>query len=226
MNILLAEDEPRVAAFVRKGLTEEGHFVDLAPDGPTALLLAQAGSHDVIILDVVLPGATGLEVTAILRGQGVKTPILMLTAQDARDDIVRGLDAGADDYLTKPFDFAELLARIRALGRRSQPTPAPQVQFGNLVVDRIRHEVRRGTDLVPLTPTEFRLLETLSRTPGQAVSRTELLELVWDMTFDPGTSMIDVHMTNLRRKLEEGGHPRVIVAVRGIGFRLEAPEQP
>lgn len=226
MNILLAEDEPRLAAFIRKGLTEEGHVVDVAPDGPTALSLVHVGTYDVIVLDVILPGLNGFQITSRLRAQGIQTPILMLTARDAREDIVRGLDVGADDYLTKPFDFTELLARLRALGRRTQPLQTQQVRFGDLEVDRFQHEVRRGGERLALTPIEFRLLETLLRTPGRAVPRTELLDRVWGMSFDPGTSLIDVHVTNLRRKLEEGGHPRLIVAVRGVGFKMTLPGQP
>jgi len=223
MHILLAEDEPRLAAFVRKGLVEEGHVVDVAEDGHTALSLGQAGGHDVIIMDVMMPGLNGLQVTAKLRALGIHTPILILTARDSRADVVQGLDVGADDYLAKTFDFSELLARLRALGRRTQPVQTQLMRFGDLDIDRMQHEVRRGGALLPLTPTEFRLLDALLRTPGQVVTRTELLDRVWGMDFDPGTSLIDVHLTNLRKKLEDGDHPRLIVSVRGVGFRMQLP---
>lgn len=223
MHILLAEDEDRLAAFIHKGLTEEGHVVDIAKDGVTALSLAHVGSYDVIVLDVMLPGKNGFQVTGALRSEGHVTPILMLTAKDGPEDVIRGLDVGADDYLTKPFDFGELLARIRALGRRTGTGQSPTLRFADLEVDRMQHSVRRGQHDIDLTPTEFRLLETLMRVPGQVVPRTEILDRVWGMSFDPGTSLIDVHVTNLRRKLESGGGARLIAAVKGVGFRMEEP---
>ncbi len=223
MHILLAEDEGRLAAFIHKGLTEEGHVVDVAGDGVTALSLAHVGSYDVIVLDVMLPGKNGFQVTGALRSEGHVTPILMLTAKDGPEDVIRGLDVGADDYLTKPFDFGELLARIRALGRRTGTGLPPTLRFADLEVDRMQHSVRRGQHDIDLTPTEFRLLETLMRVPGQVVPRTEILDRVWGMSFDPGTSLIDVHVTNLRRKLESGGGARLIAAVKGVGFRMEEP---
>ena len=226
VHILLVEDEPRLAAFVEKGLTEEGHVVDVAADGVTALSLAHVGRYDVIVLDVVLPGKNGLQVAAALRHQGMTTPILMLTARDTRADVIRGLDVGADDYLTKPFDFGELLARVRALGRRQPSLDSATVRFGDLELDRLQHEARRAGRRLDLTPTEFRLLEALMRVPGGVVSRTELLDRVWGMSFDPGTSLIDVHVANLRKKLEAGDHPRIVTAVKGVGFRLTAPDPP
>lgn len=224
MKILVVEDESRVAQFIRKGLQEEGHVVDLATDGVEALALASVTEYDVIILDVMLPGKSGYHVASELRAERNATPILMLTARDSRDDIVHGLDVGADDYLTKPFDFAELLARIRALARRSQPIQENTLRFADIEMDRIQHLVRRGGEPLDLTPTEFNLLEALMRKPGQVVKRTELLDRVWGMSFDPGTSLIDVHMANLRKKLEKGGGSRVISTVRGVGFKLEGPE--
>ena len=223
VHILLVEDEPRLAAFIEKGLTEEGHVVDVAGDGVTALSLAHVGAYDVLVLDVVLPGKNGFEVTATLRAEGHATPILMLTARDAREDVIRGLDVGADDYLTKPFDFRELLARVRSLGRRRPTLEQPAIRFGDLELDRLRHEARLDGRTLDLTPTEFRLLEALMRVPGAVVSRTELLDRVWGMSFDPGTSLIDVHIANLRRKVEASGRPRLIVAVKGVGFRLSQP---
>ncbi|GIW53157.1 MAG: DNA-binding response regulator [Gemmatimonadales bacterium] len=223
MNILLVEDEPRLAAFIKKGLSEEGHVVDVAGDGVTALSLAHVGTYDVIVLDVMLPGKNGFQITAELRAAGNATPILMLTVRDAREDIIRGLDVGADDYLTKPFDFGELLARVRALGRRSQPIQQGVLRFADIELDRLQHEVRRGGELIRLTPTEFRLLEALMLVPGRVVRRTELLDRVWGMGFDPGTGLIDVHVAHLRKKLEAGGRPRVIATVKGVGFRLREP---
>lgn len=224
VKLLLVEDESRVAQFIKKGLREEGHVVDLAADGVEALALASVTDYDVIILDVMLPGKSGFHVASELRAEGKSTAILMLTAKDSRDDIVHGLDVGADDYLTKPFDFGELLARLRALARRSQPVQESLLRFADIEMDRIQHEVRRSGQLVDLTPTEFNLLETLMRKPGQVVKRTELLDRVWGMSFDPGTSLIDVHMANLRKKIEIGGRPRLITTVRGVGFKLEGPE--
>ncbi len=223
MNILLVEDEPRVAGFIKRGLSEEGHVVDVAPDGVTGLSLAHVGTYDVIVLDVLLPGKNGFQVTAELRAEDRLTPILLLTAKDAQEDVIRGLDVGADDYLTKPFDFGELLARIRALGRRTQPIQPHVLRFADIELDRLQHVVRRRGDVVHLTPTEFRLLEALIRVPGQVVQRTELLDRVWGMTFDPGTSLIDVHVANLRKKLEAGERARLISAVKGVGFKLVEP---
>lgn len=223
MHILLAEDESRLAAFIQKGLVEEGHVVDIAGDGIAALSLAHVGNYDVLVLDVMLPGKNGFQVTSALRAEGHTTPILMLTARDGPDDVIRGLDVGADDYLTKPFDFGELLARLRALGRRAASPPSPQLRFGDLVLDRVQHQVRRGERAIELTPTEYRLLEALMRVAGEVVTRTEILDRVWGMSFDPGTSLIDVHLTNLRRKLEAGGEARLIVSVKGVGLRMEEP---
>ena len=205
MRILLVEDEARLAAFVRKGLTEDGHVVDVAGDGETALSLTQAGRYDVIVLDVLLPGKDGIEVTKAVRKEGISAPILMLTARDSRSDVVRGLDAGADDYLTKPFDFGELLARIRALGRRPSPMEGATILLGDLELDRLRRQARRGGRMLALTPTEYGILDVLMQSTGRNVTRAELLERVWGMSFDPGTSLIDVHIANLRKKLESGG---------------------
>lgn len=221
MRILVVEDEARVAEFITKGLSEEGNIVHLAENGVEALALAAVGDYDVIVLDVMLPGKSGFEVASQLRADGDHTPILMLTAKDAREDVVQGLDVGADDYLTKPFDFEELLARLRALTRRSETVQQRLLRFGDVELDRFEHEARRHGRLLDLTPTEFKLLETLMRRPGQVIKRTELLSRVWGMNFDPGTSLVDVHMANLRKKLEKGGKPRLIETVRGVGFKLE-----
>ncbi len=224
LKILVVEDEPRVARFIKKGLLEEGHVVDLAGDGVEGLALASVAEYDVIVLDVMLPGKSGFHVVSQLRAEGKHTPVLILTAKDSHEDIVHGLDVGADDYLTKPFDFAVLLARLRALARRRQPLEPGVLRFADLEIDRLQHEVRRGGDSLSLTPTQFRLLEALMRKPGQVVKRTELLDQVWGMSFDPGTSLIDVHVANLRKKLESHGRSRVINTVKGVGFKLQLPD--
>lgn len=220
MRILIVEDEPRVAGFLRRGLREEGWVVALAATAEAALERAADSVYDVIVLDVVLPGDDGFEVARRLRGRGDRTPILMLTALDAREDVVRGLDLGADDYLTKPFDFDELLARLRALTRRSTGETATILQWDDVVLDRIRREVRRGERALDLTPTEFRVLEIVMEAGGRVVSRGELLERAWGLDFDPGTGVVDVHLANLRAKLEAENHPRILETVRGAGFRL------
>lgn len=221
MKVLIVEDDARVAQFIEKGLVEDGHVVEVAADGLQGLALAAVGEYDVVVLDVMLPAKSGFEVASQLRAEGNPTPILMLTAKDTRDDVVHGLDVGADDYLTKPFDFEEFLARLRALARRSQTVQEAVLRFADVELDRIQHQARRGEVDLDLTPTEFKLLETLLRKPGQVIRRTELLDRVWGMSFDPQTSLVDVHMANLRKKLETGGKPRLIQTVRGVGFKLE-----
>jgi DNA-binding response OmpR family regulator len=223
MRILVVEDDRKVARFIQQGLEEEGHAVDVAGDGEEGGLLAHVNPYDVVVLDIQLPKRNGLQLAAELRREGIATPILMLTARDSTEDVVRGLDAGADDYLTKPFAFEELVARLRALGRRSAAAAAGGVlRFADVEVDRARHRASRGGRELALTPREFRLLAYLLERPDEVVTRIELLEKVWDMSFDPGTNVVDVHVSNLRRKLEEGGGPRVLHTVRGIGFSLRA----
>lgn len=223
MRILLVEDDRKVARFIQQGLEEEGHAVDVAGDGEAGGQLAHVNPYDVMILDIQLPRKNGLQLAAELRREDVATPILMLTARDSTEDLVRGLDSGADDYLTKPFAFDELLARVRALGRRAGvPAPGGVLRCGNVQVDRVRHRASRGARALDLTPREFRLLVHFLERPEQVVPRTELLEKVWDMTFDPGSNVVDVHVSNLRRKLEEGGAPRLLHTVRGVGFVLRA----
>ncbi|MBA2632546.1 MAG: response regulator transcription factor [Chloroflexi bacterium] len=223
MRILLIEDEPRVVAFLERGLREEGHAVDAAGDGDEAMAMASASEYDVIVLDLVLPDRSGFEVASELRATGDRTPILMLTARDAREDVVRGLDLGADDYLTKPFEFEELLARIRALARRGSSGEEAVLHYEDVELDRLRRQAQRAGEEVDLTPTEFRLLEALMRTPDQILSRRELLDRVWGIDFEPGTSLVEVHLANLRRKLESGGRGRIIETIRGRGFRLRSP---
>ena len=223
MRILVVEDDRKVARFIHQGLAEEGHAVDVAGDGEEGALLAHVNPYDVIVLDIQLPKKNGLQLAAELRREGIATPVLMLTARDSTEDVVRGLDAGADDYLTKPFAFEELVARLRALGRRAAATPAGGVlRFADVELDRARHRASRGGREMALTPREFRLLAYFVERPDTVVTRTELIEKVWDMSFDPGTNVVDVHVSNLRRKLEEGGAPRLLHTVRGVGFSLRA----
>jgi two-component system OmpR family response regulator len=225
MRVLVVEDDAKAARFLRQGLEEEGHAVDVAVDGVEGIQLGAVNPYDVIVLDIQLPRKNGLQVASELRRDGTTTPILMLTGRDASADIIRGLDAGADDYLTKPFDFDELLARVRALGRR-QATGGPHglLRLGDLELDRVRRTVRRGTRRIELAPREFRLLEYFMLHAEQVLTRTSLLEKVWDMMFDPGTNVVDAHISNLRKKLEEGGEPRLIQTVRGVGYLMRAGE--
>jgi two-component system copper resistance phosphate regulon response regulator CusR len=224
MRILVVEDDRKVARFIQQGLEEEGHAVDVAPDGDAGARLAHVEPYDVLILDVQLPAKNGLALASELRREGVATPILMLTARDTTEDIVRGLDAGADDYLTKPFAFDELVARVRALGRRGATgSPAATLRFADVEADGVHHRATRGGRPLDLTPREFRLLEHFLGRPDAVVTRTELLEKVWDMSFDPGSNVVDVHVSNLRGKLEEGGRARLIQTVRGVGFALREP---
>jgi two-component system copper resistance phosphate regulon response regulator CusR len=221
MRILVVEDDRKVARFIQQGLGEEGHAVDVAPDGEAGARLAHVEAYDLLILDVQLPAKNGLELAAELRRERISTPILMLTARDTTEDIVRGLDAGADDYLTKPFAFDELVARVRALGRRRAAAPGvAMLRFADVELDRLHHRATRGGRALDLTPREFRLLEHFLERPDAVVTRTELLEKVWDMSFDPGSNVVDVHVSNLRGKLEDGGRPRLIQTVRGVGFAL------
>lgn len=224
MRVLVAEDDAKAARFLVQGLEEEGHAVDVAADGETAARLGAIHPYDVIILDIMLPMRDGLTVARELRRNGTTTPILMLTARDSTPDVVRGLDAGADDYLTKPFAFDELLARVRALGRRAGGEPHAILRIADLEVDRVRRTVRRGNRRIDLAPREFRLLEHMMLYPEHVMTRTNLLDKVWDMTFDPGTNVVDAHISNLRKKLEEGGASRLIHTVRGVGYVLRSTE--
>jgi two-component system OmpR family response regulator len=223
MRVLIVEDDSRAARFLRQGLEEEGHRVDVAADGEEGLHLGLLTPYDVIVLDIMLPRRDGLSVAAELRRQGITTPILMLTGRDTTADVVRGLGAGADDYLSKPFDFDELVARVRALGRR-QATGGPHglLRVGDLELDRVRRTVRRGQRRIDLPPREVRLLEHLMLHADQVLTRTNLLEKVWDMNFDPGTNVVEAHISTLRRKLEEGGEPRIIHTARGVGYALRS----
>jgi DNA-binding response OmpR family regulator len=221
VRILVVEDDRKVASFLERGLREEGYAVDVAHHGDDGLMKANVHDYDLAVLDVMLPGKTGLEIVRELRRNERPVPVLMLTARDSTDDVVRGLDAGADDYLTKPFSFDELLARVRALLRRGSGTRQERLIYDDIELDRLKHAAfRAGTEL-DLTPREFQLLEFFLLRPETVVRRTELLEKVWDLSFDPMSNVVDVHVGNLRKKLREHGDP-VIHTVRGVGYILES----
>jgi DNA-binding response OmpR family regulator len=222
MKILVVEDDRKVAGFIEQGLREEGYVVDIAADGEEATMLAHVYAYDVILLDIVLPKKNGFQVATELRREGRNTPILMLTSRDAVEDIVRGLDAGADDYLSKPFRFDELLARIRALMRRGGADRMETLRYGPLSMDRLRHVATANDRALDLTPKEFQLLEYFLMHPEEVVRRTTLLEKVWDMHFDPESNVVDVHVGNLRRKLKAACGEQLVETVRGVGFALRS----
>ena len=222
MRILLVEDERQIADFIVRGLAENGYSVDVAHDGEEALHWPEVAEFDIIILDVMLPSIDGIEVCRTLRRQGLRTAILMLTARDAVEDRVRGLDSGADDYLIKPFAFAELLARLRALSRREPVLLGTELKVGDLVLDTTTRQVTRAGASVELTAKEFALLECLMRHPNQVLSRTVIAEHVWNYDFDNATNVIDVHVKNLRKKIDEEFEPKLIHTVRGAGYRISA----
>src|SRR5678815_1833422 len=220
MKVLVVEDDRKVAGFIEQGLKEEGHVVDVAPDGDEATMLAHVYDYDMILLDVVLPKKNGFQVATELRREGRTAPILMLTSRDATEDVVRGLDAGADDYLAKPFQFDELVARIRALLRRGGAERLEELRYGPIALDRLRHVVVVNDQRLDLTPKEFQLLEYFLLRPEEVVRRTTLLEKVWDMHFDPDSNVVDVHVGNLRRKLAQTAGEPLLGTVRGVGFML------
>jgi heavy metal response regulator len=220
MRVLVVEDERRIADFVRRGLTEEGYAVDVAVDGEEALAWPAVAEFDVIVLDVMLPARDGIDVCRTLRQRGVRTPVLMLTARDAVEDRVRGLDSGADDYLVKPFAFAELLARLRALTRREPAVLGAELRSGDLTLDTRTREAARGGRAIELTSREFALLEYLMRHPNQVLTRTMIAEHVWNYDFDNATNVIDVHVRNLRRKIDDPFDAKLIHTVRGAGYRI------
>ena len=220
MKILVVEDDRKVAGFVQQGLIEEGCSVDVASDGDEATTLAHVNEYDVILLDLMIPKKNGFQVAQELRREGRNTPILMLTSRDAVEDIVRGLDSGADDYLTKPFRFEELLARIRALHRRGGAERLEVLRYGPFELDRLRHVASADGKRLELTAKEFQLFEFFMLRPEQVVRRTQLLEKIWDMHFDPESNVVDVHVGNLRRKLLAVVKNPHIETVRGVGFAL------
>ncbi len=222
MRVLVVEDDRKVASFIRKGLMEEGYAVDVAPEGETGLAMGLDRLHDIIILDVMLPGKPGFQVVRELRQAKVATPVLLLTAREAVEDRVQGLDAGADDYLTKPFAFAELLARMRALLRRGATAQAPLLRLADLTLDPARRTVKRGEEVISLTNREFALVEYFMRNPGRVLTRTMIAEHVWDYSFDSDTNVIDVYVNYLRKKIDAGRERKLIHTVRGVGYVLKA----
>ena len=218
MRILIVEDERRMAEAVRKGLAEEGHAVSVAHTGPEGLALAESDAFDVIMLDVMLPGMDGLAVARRLREERHRTPILMLTARDTTADIVAGLDAGADDYLVKPFAFQVLLARVRALGRRGAVSQGVTLSVSDLTLDPASHDVGRGGERVDLTRTEFALLECLMRRGGAVVPRAMLIDTVWGYDREIEDNTLDAFVRLLRQKIDRAGHPPLIHTVRGVGY--------
>jgi len=224
MRILIIEDDTRMAELLRRGLAGEGHAVDVADDGNKGLEKAESQLFDSIVLDIMLPGADGLRVARQLRADGVRTPILMLTARDSVPDIVRGLDAGADDYLTKPFSFEVLAARLRVIARRTAAESSALLQVGDLTLNIETHEVHRGQRSIVLTPTEYVLLEHLMRHPGRVVSRDKLIESVWGFDREVESNTVDVFIFQLRSKIEAGGAERLIQTVRGFGYTMRESE--
>lgn len=222
MRVLLVEDEARIADFIRKGLSEYGYAVDVACDGEEALDWPAVAEFDLIILDVMLPVRDGIQVCQELRRKGVRTPILMLTARDAVEDRVRGLDSGADDYLVKPFAFAELLARLRALTRRQPAVFGSSLQVGDLIMETTTQKISRGGADLGLTTKEYGILEYLLRYPNQVLTRTMIAEHVWNYDFDNASNVIDVHIRNLRRKVDGPFPVKLIQTVRGAGYRISA----
>ena len=222
MHVLVVEDEEKIADFIRQGLIEEGYAVDVASAGDEAVEWVRTTPFDLIVLDVLLPVLDGIAVCRKVRGEGIRTPILMLTARDTIEDRVRGLDSGADDYLVKPFAFAELVARLRALSRREPQLLGSTLIAGDLRLDTLQRKVTRGGQTLDLTAKEYALLEYFMRHPGQVLTRTMIAEHVWNYDFENATNLIDVHVRNLRRKVDDPFDQRLIRTVRGSGYSLAA----
>jgi heavy metal response regulator len=221
MKILVVEDEKKVSSFIKRGLEEEKYEVDIANDGEDGLRMALDKAYDLIVLDWMLPKRDGLSVVRELRGKNTMTPVLMLTAKDSVEDIVAGLDSGSDDYLTKPFAFAELLARVRALLRRSEMDRGAELRFGDLRIDPVTHKVWRNEKEIDLTAKEYALLEYFMRNPNQVLTRTMIADHVWDYTFDSFTNIIDVYVNYLRKKIDRDADKKLIHTVRGVGYILK-----
>lgn len=222
MRILLVEDDKGIHRFVKKGLTENSFFIDVASDGEEGLRLALLRNYDLIILDIMLPKMDGIEVLKRMRGMEIQTPVIFLTAKDSGSDIVQGLNLGADDYLTKPFSFNELLARIHALLRRGKMiSPPSKLQVADLVLEVDGHRVFRGETKIELTPKEYALLEFFMRHSGQIITRTMISEKIWDYHFDTSTNVVDVHVSHLRNKIDKDFQPKLLHTVKGVGYVLE-----
>ncbi len=218
----MVEDDRTVGQFVQRGLEEHRHNVDLVAEGKEGLERASQATYDLIVLDLRLPGMTGVEVLRTLRDRGVDTPVLVLTAQDAVESKVQALRTGADDYVTKPFAFEELLARVEALSRRPKEIAPPVLRVADLVIDTGKHEVQRGGLPIELTPKEYAVLEYLARNTGRVMSRTLITEYAWDYHFDPGTNIVDVVINRLRKKVDQGFTPKLIHTVRGVGYVIKS----
>lgn len=224
MRILLVEDERKVADFIKKGLSEEGYAVDCAADGKEGMFMAEEGDYDLIILDILLPRFDGFQICRRLREKDISSPIIMLTAVDSTEDKIKGLDTGADDYLTKPFSFEELLARIRALLRRGQSGTQAKLEVADLILDpRTRQVIRAGKE-IKLSNKEYAILEYFMRNPGRVITRTLLSEHVWNYDFESYTNVVDVYVNYLRNKIDRDFKPKLIHTVRGVGYVLEVRE--
>src|ERR1700691_1965671 len=224
MRILVVEDERRIADFLGRGLQGAGYAIDVAPDGATAIQFTHDTDYDLVILDLMLPDIDGLKVLERIRGRQNGPPVLILSARGQLDDRVKGLENGADDYMTKPFAFVELLARVRALLRRGQPAPE-KLQVADLALDCARRKVIRGTETIDLAPKEFGILEYIMRNRGRPLSRTMIVEHVWDMDYDGLTNIVDVYIRHLRSKIDDKYPVKMIHTVRGIGYMLDTPEK-
>jgi heavy metal response regulator len=225
MRLLVVEDEQKIADFLSRGLQGAGYAVDVAGTGSAALELAMATGYDLVVLDLMLPDTDGLSVLEKIRGLKPGPPVLILSARGGLDDRVKGLELGADDYLVKPFAFVELLARVRALLRRGQPAPE-KLQVGDLTMDVIRRKIARAGEPVELTPKEYGILEYMMRNKGRPLSRTMIVEHVWDMDYDGLTNIVDVYMRHLRSKIDDRFQQKLIQTVRGVGYMIDAPEEP
>jgi two-component system, OmpR family, response regulator len=221
MRILVIEDDPTVGQYIKRGIEEQRWAADLVTDGEAGEARAMSEAYDLVILDMRLPKKSGLEVLSALRGRGFERPILVLTAQDAIDAKVTALRAGADDYVTKPFAFEELLARVEALARRPLSIASPVLTVGDLTVDQATREVRRAGVLIDLTPKEYAVLEYLMRHPSRVMSRTLITEYAWGYNFDPGTNIVDVVINHLRKKIDAGHSKKLITTVRGVGYMIK-----
>jgi heavy metal response regulator len=221
MRLLVVEDEHKVASFIKRGLEEAGHVVDVSHTGADGEYLALLNNYDALILDCMLPDKDGRQVCRDLRAQGVTTPALLLTARDTASDKILGFNSGADQYMSKPFDFSELLARVRALGRRPQPARARTLAVADLEIDPVSRGVRRGGRELTLTSKEYRLLELLARRAGQVVTRTEIIDQVWDMNHDPMTNTVDVLVKHLRDKIDRDFEHKLIHTMRGVGYMMK-----